>query len=577
MPQDQVGQLAHFDRADFARDAVGDGRVDRVFRHVTPDAQVVVVALFARQAAALLPHLVRRLPGAGHDFSHAPHRLAVARDHADCAEIVQDVLGGDGFVADPAFRECNVLGNVPIQMVANHQHVEMFVERVDGERPRRIRGARKDVCLTAHPNNVGSMASPGTLRVIRVDCPAFERCDRIVDESRLVERVGVNRDLHVVLVRHGQATIDGGRRRAPVFVELQADGACADLLVKPLGPRTVPLAEEPEIHRQRIGRLQHPLEIPRSRRARSGFGARCRAGSTADKGRDATAERHVHLLRADEVNVRIDPAGCQDEAFAGDGFGRGADDHVRRNAGHHIRIAGLADSGDASVLDADVGLVDAGPVDHQRVRNHEIQRARFADTGGLAHAVAKHLASAELALVAVRRMVSLNFCDEVGIAKAYAIAGRRPVDVGVVLPRHAIAHSRPPWTTRLPGNLDERDAFGFARFESHRSARRYVQASAGRGLPIELERPIRLREVIVAADLNRPIAEVGDFDLNRLTARVDENVLGVAISISPGMTRFRSGAADPRTGTGVRPRGAGTGRKLPYSANSRLPISAAMG
>ena len=76
-------------------------------------------------------------------------------------------------------------------------------------------------------------------------------------------------------------------------------------------------------------------------------------------------ERLVDLLRADEVDVRVDAAGRDDQPLAGDGLGRDADDHARRDARHHVGVAGLADAGDAPALDADVGLVDAGPVDRR--------------------------------------------------------------------------------------------------------------------------------------------------------------------------------------------------------------------
>ena len=61
----------------------------------------------------------------------------------------------------------------------------------------------------------------------------------------------------------------------------------------------------------------------------------------------------------------VDAAGGEDHALAGDDFGAGTDGdgHV----GLDIRVAGLADGGDASVLEADVGLDDAPVIDDQRV------------------------------------------------------------------------------------------------------------------------------------------------------------------------------------------------------------------
>ena len=84
-------------------------------------------------------------------------------------------------------------------------------------------------------------------------------------------------------------------------------------------------------------------------------------GAAADHRRDARHQRLVDLLRADEVDVRVDAAGGDDHAFAGDDLGAGADDDV--DAGLDVGIAGLAELRDPAVLDRDVALDDAPPVD----------------------------------------------------------------------------------------------------------------------------------------------------------------------------------------------------------------------
>ena len=192
----------------------------------------------AGQASALGPHLVRRLPRAAHHFADATHRLAVARHHADRAEIVEHVLGRDRFAANPALGERDILGDVLVEVMADHQHVEMLVERVHRVRPRGVGRAGQNVRLAADPDDVGRVAAARTLGVIRVDRPSLERGDRIVDVARLVQRVGVNRHLDVVAIGHGQAAVDGRGRRAPVLVQLEADRAGADLLVEPFGLAT---------------------------------------------------------------------------------------------------------------------------------------------------------------------------------------------------------------------------------------------------------------------------------------------------------------------------------------------------
>ena len=90
-----------------------------------------------------------------------------------------------------------------------------------------------------------------------------------------------------------------------------------------------------------------------------------RAGAAADHGGDAAHQRFFDLLRADEVDVGVDAAGGEDHAFTGDDFGAGADGDG--DVGLDVRVAGLADGGDAPVLEADVGLDDAPVVDDQRV------------------------------------------------------------------------------------------------------------------------------------------------------------------------------------------------------------------
>ena len=49
----------------------------------------------------------------------------------------------------------------------------------------------------------------------------------------------------------------------------------------------------------------------------------------------------------------------------------------------HVRVAGLADAGDAAVAQADVGLDDAGVVDDQRVGDDGVDGALGAAWPGL--------------------------------------------------------------------------------------------------------------------------------------------------------------------------------------------------
>ena len=136
----QIRELSDFDGTDVLADAVRDCRIDRVFGDVAFRPKIVVVGAVLLQLAALLFHLVGGLPRAADDFADSAHRLRVRRHHADGAEIVQDVFGADGFGANSRIGKRHVFGNRRRQMMADHQHVDVFVHGVARERHRRIRG-----------------------------------------------------------------------------------------------------------------------------------------------------------------------------------------------------------------------------------------------------------------------------------------------------------------------------------------------------------------------------------------------------------------------------------------------------
>ncbi len=150
LPQHQVGQLAGLDRADLGVDALRDRRADRVLGDVAPGAQVVGRAV-ARQRTAACLHHVRGLPGAQHHLADPAHRLRVGADDGDRAEVVQQVLGGHRGRSDPALRERQVLRHGRVQVVADHQHVEVLGERVAGVRPGRVGRGRQHVGVARRP------------------------------------------------------------------------------------------------------------------------------------------------------------------------------------------------------------------------------------------------------------------------------------------------------------------------------------------------------------------------------------------------------------------------------------------
>ena len=73
------------------------------------------------------------------------------------------------------------------------------------------------------------------------------------------------------------------------------------------------------------------------------------------------------------MNVGVEAAGGEDFALAGDDFGAGADDDG--DARLNIGIAGLADGGNISVLDADIGFDDAPVIENERIGDDGVDGA----------------------------------------------------------------------------------------------------------------------------------------------------------------------------------------------------------
>ena len=342
---------------------------------------------------------------------------------------MQDILGRDGLLADAAFGEGKIFGNGRIEMVAHHQHVEMLVDGVLGERPRRIGRGRQHVLQAGDLDDVGRVAAAGAFGVKGMDGAALEGFDGVLDEARLVERVAVDHHLHVVFVGDRQAAVDGRRRRAPILVQLERAGAGLDHFFERSGARGVALAGEAEIDRQRVGRLDHSREVERPRRAGGRIGAGCRSGAAAEHGGDARHQRFFHLLWADEMDVAIETAGGEDLALARDDLGAGADNdgHARLDVG----IAGFADRGDAAVLEADIGLHDAPVIEDQRIGDDGVDRALPVGRLRLSHPVADHFAAAELHFIAVDGEVLLDLDDEIGVGEPHAVADRWVEHVGI--------------------------------------------------------------------------------------------------------------------------------------------------
>ena len=77
-----------------------------------------------------------------------------------------------------------------------------------------------------------------------------------------------------------------------------------------------------------------------------------------------------------------------------------------------------------------------------------------------------------------------------------------------------------PWLSRAAQIGREPHRARLAGLEAHRRAGGDVEPHALGALAVELQRLVGLEEMIVAADLDRPVAGVGDLDGDRVAALV---------------------------------------------------------
>src|SRR5215510_15215125 len=143
------------------------------------------------------------------------------------------------------------------------------------------------------------------------------------------------------------------------------------------------------------------------------------------------------------MDVHVDPTGSNNLAFPGDHFCSRSNDNV--DARLHIRIASFADSGDPTILHADIGLHISPVIENQSVGYHCVHRSIAARTLRLTHPVTDDLPASEFHFFSVGCEVLLHLDDEVRVGKAHPVADRWTKHLCVGGTTHSVGHSRYPW------------------------------------------------------------------------------------------------------------------------------------
>ena len=277
--------------------------------------------------------------------------------------------------------------------------------------------------------------------MVSVDRSASDRCQSIFDASALIQGIGVDRYLHIILICHIQAMIDNGRCCTPVFVDFQSHCTRFDLLDQRCFIGTVSFSEKSQVHWIFFCCFEHHFQVPRSRRTGRCICSVCRSGTASDHRCHAAVQCTVDLLRADKMNVGIDSAGSHDHAFTCQCLCGSSNRHARSHTIHDIRISRFADSDDFAVFDTDISFDDSGHIHDQCICDDQIQISVFAaGLNGLSHTVTDGFSASEFNFISICGKIFFHFNDKARICQSYFIAHGRAVHHCIFFTGNFYAH-----------------------------------------------------------------------------------------------------------------------------------------
>src|SRR5215813_11590164 len=113
---------------------------------------------------------------------------------------MKNVFGRNCFFADPALSEGDIFRNTTVEMMGDHNHIESFFKRI--YRIWSCRACRRwnDVCLAADLDDVWGVSAAGSFCMKSVNRSAFKGRNCIFDKAAFVQRVGMDKNLHVEVV-----------------------------------------------------------------------------------------------------------------------------------------------------------------------------------------------------------------------------------------------------------------------------------------------------------------------------------------------------------------------------------------
>ena len=264
-----------------------------------------------------------------------------------------------------------------VEVVADHEHVEMLVDRVDRVGPGRVGRGRAGRWRRPHDlDDVGRMAAAGALGVEGVDRAALEGGDGVLDEARFVRacRCGSATCTSISSATDRQQSIAAGVVPQS-SCSLSAQAPAATCSTSASGRTGVALAEQAEVDRPG---LRAPAACGRCARRRAcrwwrwcRSPGRCRRRACVVMPRSSASSiccgqmKWMWQSMPPAVTILPSPA-----------IASVPGPMTMSTPGWVSGLPALPMRGDAAVLEADVGLDDAPMVEDQRVGDDGVDGAR---------------------------------------------------------------------------------------------------------------------------------------------------------------------------------------------------------
>ena len=131
--------------------------------------------------------------------------------------------------------------------MADHQHVEVFVDGVDGVGARGVGAGRKHVGLAGDFDDVRRVAAAGAFGVVGMNGAAGNGGDGVLDEARFVERVGVDGDRDVESLGDTKAVSMAAGVVPQSSCNLRAQAPASTISTRARGSEALPLPKKPRL------------------------------------------------------------------------------------------------------------------------------------------------------------------------------------------------------------------------------------------------------------------------------------------------------------------------------------------